>query len=197
LDNGRLMEAMNKRLFFVLVTVMLAVLGAGVACMITPVKYQARAVMMINQYDPATGELTMDYNSLMMYRQLARTYSELATSKPVLEKLAVALDGELTAGELGQMVKVHKVKDLELLEIVVQDTNPARAANIANSLSNILPQHEMQVWKMNNLRPMIPALPDGKPVGPNILLAVIASAAAGLFISVLVVLVVDYRVLRV
>jgi len=188
------MEAINKRLFFVLVTIMLAVLGAGATCMITPVKYQARAVMMLNQYDSATGELSMDYNSLMMYRQLARTYSELATSKPVLEKLAVELGGELTAEKLGQMVEVHKVKDLELLEIVVQDTNPARAAHTANSLSYVLQQHEIKEWKMNNLRLMTPALPDGKPAGPNILLAVIASAAAGLAISVLVVLLVDYRV---
>ncbi len=197
MEYGSLMEVINKRLFFVLVTVMLAVLGAGVTCMLTPVKYQARAVMMLNQYDPATGALNMDYNSLMMYRQLARTYSELATSKPVLEKLAVELDGELTAEKLGQMVKVHKVKDLELLEIVVQDTNPARAAHIANSLSHILQQHEIQVWKMNNLRLMTPALPATKPTGPNSLLAVIASAAAGLAISVLLVLVVEYRVSKI
>lgn len=196
MDYGRLMEAINKRLFFVLVTVMLAVLGAGAACMIVPVKYQARAVMMLNRYDQATGELSMDYNSLMMYRQLARTYSELAAGKPVLEKLAAELGGGLTAEKLGQMVSVRKVKDLELLEIVVQDTNPVRAARTANSLCDILLRHETQIWKMNNLRLLIPALPDGKPVGPDILLTVLVAAAAGLSISVLAVLAVDYRELK-
>lgn len=191
------MEAISKRLFFILLTVMLAVLGAGVTCMLTPVKYQARAVMMLSRYDSATGEPGMDYNSLMMYRQLARTYSELATSKPVLEKLAGELGGEPAAEKLGQMVKVRKVKDLELLEIVVEDINPARAAHIANSLFRILQQHEMQEWKMNNLQQAIPALPDGKPAGPNVILAVITAALAGLAVSVLVVLVADCRVPKV
>lgn len=196
MDYGRLMEAINKRLFFVLVTVMLAVLGAGVACMLIPVNYQARAVMTLNRYDQATGELIMDYNSLMMYRQLARTYSELAAGKPMLEKLAVKLGGGLTAEQLGQMVRVRKVKDLELLEVVVQDANPVRAARIANSMCDILLRHETQVWKMNNLRLLIPALPDSKPVGPDIMLAVLVAAAAGLCISVLTVLAVDYRELK-
>lgn len=196
MDHTHLLNVINKRLFIILLTVMLAVLGTGVTCMITPFKYQAKAVLMVNQTDPATGELRMDYNSLMMYRQLARTYSELATSKPVLQKLAGEVNEDLTPGELGQMIKVRKIKDLELLEVIVMDTNPERAAYIANSLSQILLQHELQEWKMNNLQLITPALPDGKPVGPSIILAMVASAVAGLFISVLVVLALDYRVLK-
>ncbi|MCG8400224.1 MAG: Wzz/FepE/Etk N-terminal domain-containing protein [Firmicutes bacterium] len=195
MDYARLLAVINARLFLVLATVMLAVLAAGATGLVMPVKYQARAVLMIKPDDNMTGGAPgMDYNSLMMYRQLARTYSELATSQPVLRELADHLNHHPGLGELEHMVKVRKVKDLELLEIVVTDTTPRRAAHIANSFADILQQQERENWRMNNLQMITPALPPGNPAGPNIILAMLVAGMAGLFAAVLIVLIADYPV---
>jgi len=187
---------LKKRFFLVLVTVVLAATAGGAVCMVLPVKYQARAVLRLGQ--PESGSVNgaasrMDYNSLMMYRQLARTYSELATSRPVLQKLSAQVDQGLKPDDLRQMVTVRKVKDLELLEILVLDTSPYRAAYIANSLAVILQQEERDVWKMNNLQLIASASAEQHSVGPGIFLGMLTAGLAGLFISVLLVAAVEYQ----
>jgi len=193
LEYVRLGEILKRRLFLVLTALILAMTAGGLVCLVSPARYQAKAVLILDRTGPESGVFQPDYNSLMMYRQLARTYSELAASEPVLRKLSAALDQKLSPGELGRMVKVRKVKDLELLEVLVADTSPDRAAYIANKLAEILRQEERDTWKMSNLRLIAPAVPDRRPVGPDLPLAVFTAGLAGLFISVILAAAVDYR----
>lgn len=192
MENIRLFELLKKRLFLVLTIIILAVVAAGATCMFLPVKYQAKAVLRLDRLDPGTGVSHLDYNSLMMYRQLARTYGELATSETVLQKLSGQVNYDLDAEDLRQMVKVSKVKDLELLEILVLDTSPVRAAYIANSLAELMQQEEKDVWKMNNLRLITPALSDGRPVSPNVFLSMLIAGLAGLLVSVVLLTIMEY-----
>lgn len=193
MDSPRLYELVKRRQALVLMAVILAAVVSGVAGLVSPVKYQAKAVLWLSRNEPDSGAPGLDYNSLMMYRQLARTYGELATSGPVLQKLSKEVKESLSPAELGKMVSVRKVKDLELLEIVVTDTSPERAAFLANKLASLLQQEEQAVWKMNNLRLIAPAVPDGRPAGPNLALMMATAALAGLFASVLLVAALEYQ----
>lgn len=196
LDNIDLSALIKERLFLVLATIIIALTAGGAACMISPAKYQANTILRLSQPENGsaggTGAYRMDYNSLMMYRQLARTYCELAESEQVLQKLSEQVEHSLSPSDLRRMVTVRKVKDLELLEILVKDTNPYRAAFIAGSLAALLQQEEKEVWKMNNLRVIIPASPDERRVGPNILMCMLAAGLAGMLVSFILVAAVEY-----
>lgn len=193
MDYSRLVELLKKRLFPVLIMVLLAAFAAGMASLASPVKYQARAVLWLSRPDPGTGGATaLDYNSLMMYRQLTRTYGELATSEAVLQKLSGYLNNTPGPDELRRMVSVRRVKDLELLEITVIDVSPERAAYIANRLAALLQQEEKMVWAMSNLRLINPAQPNDRPAGHNILLNMVTAGLAGLFLSFLLIAALEY-----
>jgi len=195
-DYTSLPALIKKRLFLVLVTIIIAVTAGGALCMVLPAKYQANVVLRLSQPESSSaggnGAFRMDYNSLMMYRQLARTYCELAVSEQVLQKLSERVDHNLSSGDLRRMVTVRKVKDLELLEILVKDTDPYRAAFIAGRLAALLQQEEREVWKMNNLQVIIPAFPDERPVGPNIFISMLAAGLAGMLISFILAAAMEY-----
>lgn len=193
MDTLGLSELVRRRLALVLVAVIMAAIASGAVALMSPVKYQARAVLWLSHGKQETGSSGLDYNSLMMYRQLARSYGELATSSPILEKLSMQVKNSPGASELRKMVSIRKVKDLEMLEVVVTDTNPERAAYLANSLAVLLQQEEKDVWKMNNLRLIAPAVADGRPSGPNLVMIMSAAALAGLFGSLLILAILDYR----
>ncbi|OPX88876.1 MAG: Capsular polysaccharide type 8 biosynthesis protein cap8A [Pelotomaculum sp. PtaB.Bin013] len=196
MDNIDLPTLIKERLFLVLATIIVALTAGGLVCMILPAKYQANTILRLSQPENGfagdTGANRMDYNSLMMYRQLARTYCELAESEQVLQKLSERVERKLSPGDLRRMVTVRKVKDLELLEILVRDTDPYRAAFIAGSLATLLQQEEKEAWKMNNLRIIIPASPDERRVGPNIFLCMLAAGLAGMLVSFILVAVMGY-----
>ena len=191
MDLIQLKEIVVRGFFFILVTVMLAVTVTGVIGLAMPDQYQAKAVLRLGRSDLPTGVNQLDYNSLMMYRQLARTYGEWAVSQPILQKLAGENKNALDTMELREMVQVRKVKDLELLEIVVTDSIPERAAYLANSLAFILQQEEKKAWNMNSLQVIVPALPDSNPAGPNLLFYMVTAGLAGLILSVFLLAIVE------
>ena len=114
--------------------ILAAVLSAAAAYLVskrmTPV-YQASTTLLISQ---ATNNQTTDYNSILTSERLASTYAEMITQRPVLEAVIQKLHLPFDAVELGKAVSVQPVNNTQLIEIQVEDTGPARAAQTANAL---------------------------------------------------------------
>ena len=121
--------------------IILAAVLAGGAAYITsqfqsPV-YQATTTLLINE---ASTAQTSDYTAILTSERLARTYSEMLTKRPVLddvllrmEEVGVILDYEDTDA-FKEVITVQLVRDTQLIELSVEDTDPERAALIANTL---------------------------------------------------------------
>lgn len=114
--------------------VLATVLAAGAAYLITrqmtPV-YQASTTLLINE---APSNKTADYNALLTSERQARTYAQLMSKRPVLEAVIGQLGLDLNPDALHEMVSINLVRDTQLIVIDVQDTDPERAAQIANTL---------------------------------------------------------------
>ena len=114
--------------------ILAAVLSAAAAYLVskrmTPV-YQATTTLLISQ---PTNSQTTDYNSILTSERLASTYAEMITQRPVLEAVIQKLHLPFDAVELGRAVSVQPVNNTQLIEIQVEDTGPARAAQTANAL---------------------------------------------------------------
>lgn len=69
--------------------------------------------------------------------QLAMTYSQLINTEPVLTALGEKLGYAVSSGQ----IQVEQIKDSLLMLVTVQDGNPQRAADIANSLVDVFIQY--------------------------------------------------------
>lgn len=94
---------------------------------LTPV-YRATATVMIQPGSNPTqaGFLTLD--------QLARTYAQLMTRRPILEQVVTDLGLSMTPSQLASEISIVPERDTALLDVQVDDANPARASTIANTL---------------------------------------------------------------
>ena len=118
--------------------IVLATLLAGGAAYITsqfqdPV-YQATTTLLINE---APSTKVSDYTAILTSERLARTYSEMLTKRPVLEEVIQDLDLALAYEDIEEMqgvIEVQLVRDTQLIEVSVEDTDPQQAALIANTL---------------------------------------------------------------
>jgi non-specific protein-tyrosine kinase len=66
--------------------------------------------------------------------ELARTYAEAVRARPVLDQAARQLGSPFASDELQKMVSAKPVANTQLLRISVDDTDPNRAADLANSV---------------------------------------------------------------
>src|SRR5664280_3035101 len=115
--------------------ILLAVLAGGSAYFLsrrqTPV-YQASALAMINVATSSQDITT----SLYLAQQLGASYSQIMTSRTVLDAVAQRLGGKILPGS----VQVTQILNTQLLTVTATDTNPKRAASIANTIISVFSQ---------------------------------------------------------
>jgi capsular polysaccharide biosynthesis protein len=78
-----------------------------------------------------------EYSQLLTEHILAQTYVETATARPVLEETIVSLGLPFSVGTLRNMVSVSAPPNTQILVIGVEDTDPVRAADIANTVGAV------------------------------------------------------------
>lgn len=119
-----------KWLWLIVLSVLVAAIFSYLAVQKQPPIYQAKATLMVGQ---VLQEQQPTQADIWLAQSLAQTYSEIARRQPVQEATKAAL-GLSTLPEC----RVIPVANTQLLEILVADTDPQRAAVVANELAHQL-----------------------------------------------------------
>lgn len=119
---------------FVLMTI-----GGGVAAywygIQQPTDYEASVRLIVG---PGVDGLSPDLNDLRAGAQLMSTYSELATTRPILQAVIEDVGLQESPDRLARRIAVRDNAEAQILSIFVQDGDPVRSAAIANSIANVL-----------------------------------------------------------
>jgi tyrosine-protein kinase len=108
-------------------------LGLGVSLLTQPV-YRASTTLLVSQ--APSGQVS-EYTSLLTSERLAQTYAELLVKRPVLEEAIRRQGLSMSPGQLAGNVSVELVRNTQLLVLRVDDTDPARAAVLANLIPEV------------------------------------------------------------
>jgi polysaccharide biosynthesis transport protein len=118
--------------------ILCVILAGGAAFAIStalPKTYEAKATLIVGQ---SLSAASPDYNQLLVSQRLSTTYAAVATTRPILDAVIAGLDLPVTSDELAKRVRADAALDSTLLTITAQDTDPARAAAIANAMAEQL-----------------------------------------------------------
>ena len=115
------------------ILILLACMAGGIAFFVslqqTPI-YQSSTLVMINA---APSVLSDPSNFIYTSQQLAETYANIMTTQPILD----GVKGQLGLDSLSASIQVQPIQNTSLLTVTVQDTEPIRAAMIANTLVSV------------------------------------------------------------
>ena len=162
-----------------------ALAGLLVASRITPT-YEAQAQLLV-------GPINTDSDTLRAAGLLVQTYAQLAISSGPLKSTAQEL-GVADPVKLGQAVRATANDNTRILTIRAQDSNPEKAAQIANTLADELihlttgattrPEGQLEVIGA--------AVAPLAPIAPQVSLIVLLAMVAGLLGGLILVIVVEY-----
>ena len=102
--------------------------------------YQASATVLIDQ-----PQISTDYTSSISNDRLAQTYSQLMIQQPTLEGVIQSLGLDLSVKDLSKTLAVNVVPDTQLLRIVIEDTDPERAAAIVNTIGTVFAEENQEL----------------------------------------------------
>ncbi len=116
-------------------SVLLAAGAAFIGSSLLPKSYEAKATLNVGQ---SLSAVNPDYNQLLVSQRLSTTYAAVATKRPILQAVVDELHLDTSSDELAQRVQANAPLDSTLLTISAQDSDPSRAAAIANAVAEQL-----------------------------------------------------------
>ncbi|GEM_PF-545895 len=121
------------RLSMLKVTSSLTIVGpAEIGESLAQPPYTATVMLLIGQ---PQGTDSAAYSSALASERQALTYSKLLTGRDVLETTIKTVGLTETPEELSKRLKIELIPDTQLIQLTVQDDDPARATLIANAIA--------------------------------------------------------------
>ena len=103
------------------------------------------------------------------------TYSEIAKSELVLNKVIENLGLHTTAKELSKNLTIKPVDDTAILSITAKDTRPKLASMIANEIASVFATEVVEIYKIENVTQLsvaeVPSSPSNNTLTRDIIIA--------------------------
>jgi succinoglycan biosynthesis transport protein ExoP len=189
MDLTALFGVLRRRGWVVLVVTMIAALTAGILSfyVLTPIYASSATVLVIKKDTPIT-----DYSTLLLNRNLTRTYGEIAKSRSVAERVIKELNLGISTANLLSRTTVSPVRDTEILQIKVEDSSPLMARLIASRMAEAFIAQVESIMKVENVRIIDPPVEPTRPDAPRPLLNVVVAGFLGLMIGAALMFVLEY-----
>ena len=181
----------SKKVFILLTVVLFMVLGFVYSNFVVQPKYTAYTTLMLVQEQSAdTTSLTA--SDITLSDKLISTYQELATStkivRSVLEELKI---NDMTEEDLKKEISVTSKADTLIIKLSITDSNPERAALIANTLADEFKKEVPVHFKLNNVSVVDRAEVDNVPSNINHTRDLVIFAIIGGVLSVAIIILIN------
>lgn len=186
IDLAELVSALLKKAHIILLTGIIVALLAfiGTKLFITPMYTAETKVYVLSKSDGAAGITTSD---LQAGSYLTKDYSELVTSRTVMEQVIALLNLDMKPEELMDMVSVESATDSRILTIKVENEDPKKAKEIADAVREAVSVQITEIMDADAVNTVQKAdLPDA-PSSPSTMKNTLIGGVLGLFLAIAVV----------
>jgi capsular polysaccharide biosynthesis protein len=180
-----LMDTLKKRIKLILLITLTAIIVSGGVSffLLTPI-YQSSTQLLVNQ--SKSDQPAYNPGEIQTNLQLINTYNVIMKSPAILEKVISDLNLNMTASELNGKLTVASEKDSQVINLSVQDTDPYKAAEIANKTAEVFQTEIVKIMNVDNVSILAKAEigENQSPIKPKPLLNVAIAMVVGLMLGV-------------
>lgn len=192
IDLREYVDIIKKRFWIIALITVIASLVSGIVSfyVLEPV-YEAGTTLMVNK-SKTTEDKEITSDDIMVNQKLALTYGEIARSRKVLDRVINDLNLNVTYEQLSSAVTISSVKDTEIINIKVQNTNPQLSYKIANKIPEIFTKEVRRITKADSVEVLDYAVVPQNPIKPNKMMNVAIAAVLGMMIGLFLTFLLEY-----
>ncbi len=128
-------QIIQKRLGIIAVITIVAVaISAIVSFFFLDKIYETSTTLMVGNTRDNQSD-SIEYNVILANQKLVKTYSVIAKSDRVLDRVIEKLEIDMKTSQLRGKINVASEGETEIIRITVQDTDPGFAMDLANVLA--------------------------------------------------------------
>lgn len=177
-------------LLIIILGLLIGGVSYGVSSYVLTPKYDSNATMIVSNSTTTDNQnpqqTNVDYGQIQANKALISTYSEIVKSRGIAEKVISNLNLDMDYEEFSEKVSIESVKDTQIISVMVVDTIPERAQDIANETANIFKDSIGDIMKVDNVQILDGATLPEKPSSPNIKKNTAIGVVLGLILGVMI-----------
>ena len=182
-----------KRMFMIVSIVVVSTITVGViSYFVLEKEYQATTTLIVGKSNEATQDYQLQYNDVMLYQKLVKTYQEIAKSRTVAQEVIGGLGLSYSTTELQDKITVSAVGDTQVISIQIVDHDPNLAAQIANKLVEVFKEQIVEIMKVESVNVIDEAVVPNSPIRPRPVMNVAMAFAASLMVGLGIAFLLDY-----
>lgn len=183
-DLLRLLRALwRKGAAIVLSMLLCGGIGFGLAYRVIPAKYQASALMYVNNSSISVGSTSISLSDLSASQTLVDTYIAILKTRLTLEEVLERLELDYTYEEFLDMIEAEAVNHTEIFEVTVTSKDPEEAERIANTITAVLPGKIAQIVDGSSVRTVDYAVVPEERHSPSLKICTLVGVLAGVLLS--------------
>ncbi|QCX34366.1 capsular biosynthesis protein [Caloramator sp. E03] len=192
IDLRELLEIIKKRKsIIILITSLLIIITGIVSFFILPPTYEASVSVLIGKVPDGTN-YQVQYNDVMMYQKLLKTYSEIAKSRLVAEKTIRELNKDIDYEDFQKTITVTPQVDTQIMMLKARSKDPRDAMETVNLLSQNFIEEAMRLYPTGNVQIIDNATIPDKPIKPKKKLNIAIAFVLGIMISLGIIFLLEY-----
>lgn len=193
IDLSQFLYVLSKRKSIIIVITIVSVLISVILSffIMQPV-YQSKVTVIVGKASNSTTISDQEYNDVMMYQNLTKTYATIATSNYIEGKAADALGNGMTASKLDKMITVDPETGTQIIDITAEANNAQDAMSEVNAEANSLVTNAKNVYNAGDIRIMDKGELSPKPVKPQKAVNIAVAFVLGVLISICIVFILEF-----
>lgn len=173
---------LKKKILIIVASFLLfAVAGAVFTAVFIPKEYTAKTRIYVLNRSGESDLSSSDYNVADF---IVRDYEVLITGENVTREVRDRLQLDMSLPELTRKISVSSIEKTRVLQIVVVDTDPNRAAAIANCVQEVSSTQIEEIMDVDAVNLIYAATVPTEKSGPNVTENTAIAAIVGLILAV-------------
>lgn len=183
-DLSQVFYVLNKWKSIIVTITLVAVIISGImSFFIMSPAYESQATVIVGKKNDASNS-NVQYNDVIMYQNLTKTYATIATSKLIEGKASEKLGNGMTADKLDEFITVTPKTGTQILNITAQGSTPEEALNRVTALSEAILETSPSIYNAGELKIMDKGELPKDPIKPRKKLNIAIAFLVGLVVSV-------------
>jgi capsular exopolysaccharide synthesis family protein len=188
---SEIVNILAKRYITILVsTVICIAVGFVTAFFIIKPSYEASINIIVGNSSGSAAKL--DYDELMLYQKLVKTYCTIAKTDTVAEKTIEKMGLNMKVDDFQKLITVEPEADTQIFDIKVRANSKEQSVKIINTLSQVFIEEVKNMYPSDSIKVMDKIKASDEATAPNKKLYLIISAFVGLILSIVIIMLKEY-----
>lgn len=186
------LEIIRKKIWLIILFTTAAALAGGIFSYyyLDKVYSTSTTLMVSKKWEEQTAPI--QYNDILLNQKLVKTYSEIAKSDRILNKVVERMDVNISPGVIRAMMNISSVNDTEIIRITVSGTDRIFITDLANTVAQVFIEEIVNIMKMDNVQLIDPAKVPSYPISPRPTQNIAIAGFVGMMVAVGIIFLMHY-----